>query len=331
MSSETKNKQKLIKNFENMVILFDDVQTKIGYFMGLGNRVHGDQVNFMIKHGKGLVYVCITEDRARQLSLPAMSHQDLTDGNKIFSVSVDLKTSTTGISAFERANTIRAFVNHETVADDFLRPGHIFPLISANNGLLERHGIAEGAISLTKMMETDPVAYLCEILDVKGDIATVEQLQKIAEAHQTPMITLSEVLEIHLQSTKWLEVTQSQQVKVKNKSINVFTIVNKLNHNQYQVYMKTGRNGLNRVKLYDACPIGDLLGEQHSCECPKHFKQYFSDFLEDKLDCIIYRNTYESIPLSSLEQKVVANQLKELIYMLGSDISPLTIENSITA
>lgn len=326
MSADIKTRQKLIKAFESLVILFDDV-TRIGYFMGLGSRVHVDQVNFMIKHGRGLVYVCITEERAQQLSLPAMTHQDMTDSNKIFSVSVDLKTCTTGISAFERAETIHAFVDHETGPDDFRRPGHIFPLISVNNGLLGKHGIAEGAISLTKILQTDPVAYLCEILDEKGEVATFDQLQNIAEVHQIELIILSEVLELQLQTTEWLEVTQRQQVQLKNRMLNVFTIVNQLNHDQYQIYLKQGRNVLNRVKLYDECPLGDLLGERNSCQCPKHFKQYFADFLEDKLDCIVYRHTYDSKPLSSLEENAVLNQLMELIHKLGSHVSPLTIEN----
>jgi 3,4-dihydroxy 2-butanone 4-phosphate synthase / GTP cyclohydrolase II len=330
MFSRIKNRQKLIKAFENLVILFDDV-TKIGYFMGLGNRVHADQVNFMTKHGKGLVYVCITEDRAQQLTLPAMTHQNLTDGNKIFSVSVDLKTSTTGISAFERADTIHAFVNQDTQPEDFLKPGHIFPLISVNNGLLGRYGIAEGAISLTKMMETDPVAYLCEILDEKGDIATFNQLQSIAKAYQMEFITLSEILELQYQMTEWLEVTQKQQIQVKNRMLNVYTIANQLNHDQYQIYLKPGQNGLNRVKLYDECPLGDLFGERHNCQCSKHFKQFFEDFLEDKLDCIVYRRTNDSKPLSSLEQQAVSHQLKELIYQLGSHVTPFTTEKSITA
>jgi 3,4-dihydroxy 2-butanone 4-phosphate synthase/GTP cyclohydrolase II len=330
MFTGIKNRQKLIKAFENLVILFDDV-TKIGYFMGLRNRVHADQVNFMIKHGKGLVYVCITEERAQQLSLPAMTQQDSTDGNKTFSVSVDVKTCTTGISAFERADTIHAFVNHATQPEDFIRPGHIFPLISVNNGLLGRHGIAEGAISLTKMLETDPVAYLCEILDEKGEVATFNQLQSIANAHKVEFITLSEILELQYQMTDWLEVTQKQKVQVINRMLNVFTITNKLNHDQYQIYLKAGRNGLKRVKFYDECPLGDLIGEGHHCQCPKHFKQFFEDFLEDKLDCIVYRRTNELKSLSSLEQQVVSYQLKELIYQLGSQVSPLTIENFITA
>jgi|GEM_PF-2547294 len=184
-----------LENGELLIVL-DDVNTQIGYLVGIAEKVNAHNVNLMTKIGKGLVYTCIPEDKAKLLQLPLMNPFMPYDESKPFTVSVDLITTTTGISAFERADTIRAFTSDTLQPQDFRTPGHVFPLVSKEQGLLQRVGIAEAAVDLTRMVSSAPVAYICEMLSSTGAIATPEEVAQVAYEHDIPILKMSEIIEM---------------------------------------------------------------------------------------------------------------------------------------
>jgi 3,4-dihydroxy-2-butanone 4-phosphate synthase len=177
-----------------LVIIFDDVKTQMASLAGKAESVSPQKVNTMIKLGKGLVCVCITEDHAEKLKLPFMLEKNYAE-MKPFAVSVDYITTTTGISAFERADTIRAFTDENVQLEHFRTPGHLFPLVSKNKGLLQRVDIAEAAVDLAIMSSSRPIAYICEILNASGDIATRIEVEYIAETHDICVLNVSDMLE----------------------------------------------------------------------------------------------------------------------------------------
>jgi 3,4-dihydroxy-2-butanone 4-phosphate synthase len=181
-----------------LAIVYDDVETKVGNFVGIAEMVTPEAVNFITKVGKGLIYVCITEEKANQLNLPLMVRAD---SCKPLTVSVDYIGTTTGISAFERADTIKAFTDADTKPDDFRRPGHVFPLLSKDKGLLQRVGIAEAATDLARMVSAAPIAYTGEILNNTGEIATKEEIIQIAEAYGLHILYMSEIMEFKKSET----------------------------------------------------------------------------------------------------------------------------------
>lgn len=176
------------------LIIVDDVEQKTGYWMGAARYATPEQVNVMIKTGKGLVYVCITEEKAEQLNLPLMTRHGSSGSTKKFTVSVDYKTTNTGISAYERADTIKALADDATESLDYRRPGHIFPLVGKANGLLERQSIVEGVLELSEEMSGQPVGYMCEILDDNGEIASITEIEQLARRHDVPIVWLSELI-----------------------------------------------------------------------------------------------------------------------------------------
>lgn len=185
-----------------LVLLIDDVNTGEGRLVGAASQVTPQQVNLMTKIGKGLVSVCLTEDRARKLELPLMVVPSGTDAYaKPFTLSIDYKTNTTGISAFERADTISALTQEEVLAEDFRRPGHLFPLLGKNNGLWERVGVVEAVIDLARMTSSLPIGYCCEVLNAKGEMASVAELQKLSAECGIPILHVSEVVEMRKQDT----------------------------------------------------------------------------------------------------------------------------------
>jgi 3,4-dihydroxy 2-butanone 4-phosphate synthase/GTP cyclohydrolase II len=179
---------------EGLNILYDDYK-QIGYLMQSATQVTSDLVNFMIRHGRGLVYVCLTEERAYHLGMyPQMNFNPAHSSvYKTLGVSIDFHTTTTGISASERADTIKAVIDPKVISSNFKRPGHLFPLISKNGGLSERLGIAEAANEVARRISGVPVAFVCEILNILGDIASFEEVRSMSSEYDMPFIKFSEL------------------------------------------------------------------------------------------------------------------------------------------
>lgn len=176
----------------NLVILIDDVETHSSYLMGLAETVTGQYVNLMTKIGKGLIYVCINNRKAKQLNLPLMDGKN--NPNKNFTISIDHHTSTTGISAFERANTIKEVLNEDSKPEDFLKPGHVFPLVYSDNGMLDYIGVVEASADLAKISSSfSGITYLCEILNKQGDVATIHEVADISKEYNIPSIKITEI------------------------------------------------------------------------------------------------------------------------------------------
>jgi 3,4-dihydroxy-2-butanone 4-phosphate synthase len=182
-----------VKNGD-LIIILDDIETHTSYLMGLADKVTATNVNLMTKIGKGLVYVCINSDRARDLKLPLMTSKN---NEKKFTVSIDYKTTTTGISAFERADTIKAICDLGVKPEDFKKPGHIFPLVYSENGLLDHIGIAEATVEIVRKAGCSSAnSYLCEILNLDGDVATQLEMTEISREYNIPFVKMSDLFKM---------------------------------------------------------------------------------------------------------------------------------------
>ncbi|MFP3121778.1 3,4-dihydroxy-2-butanone-4-phosphate synthase [Ectobacillus funiculus] len=179
-----------------LIILLDDINTGTGTLVGAAQHVTPNLVNFMTKIGKGLISVCLTEENAKKLDLLFMVDCSLNPKTKPFTVSVDHRTNTTGISAYERADTIRAFTYEDVQPEDFRKPGHIFPLAGKENGLLQRVDIVEAVIDLTKMASLVPVGYICDILNQKGEMASELEIETMSDEYGLPILKMSEMMEV---------------------------------------------------------------------------------------------------------------------------------------
>ena len=156
--------------------------------------VSGSDVHFMATEGRGLVCVPMTAARLGALRIEPMVAHNSDPAGTAFHVSVDARSdTTTGISASDRAVTIRALAEPHSRAEDFSRPGHVFPLAARDGGVLERAGHTEAAIDLVKLAGLEPVAVICEIADSDGEMARMPALLEFAERHQIPMVTIAEL------------------------------------------------------------------------------------------------------------------------------------------
>src|SRR5512132_2148886 len=180
-----------------MVIVTDDADRENeGDLVMAAEKVTPEAVNFMATHGRGLICVPISNERAEQLGLQRMVVQNREKHNTDFTVSVDAARGvTTGISAYDRATTILALANPKSAPEDLNQPGHIFPLRAKDGGVLRRAGHTEAAVDLARMAGLQPAGVLCEILHDDGSMARLPELNDIAKRFGLKMITIKDLIE----------------------------------------------------------------------------------------------------------------------------------------
>jgi len=175
-----------------------------------------EAVNFMAKFGRGLICVPVTAPRARDLNLQPMVKRNEDERRTAFTVSVDVKEKTsTGISAHDRYHTIKKLANPAARAQDFMRPGHIFPLVARDGGVLVRAGHTEAAIDLCRLTGKAPVGVICEIMKDDGTMARMDDLLKFAHEHKLPILTIEALIEYRRRSEQTIKLAQQSKLKTK--------------------------------------------------------------------------------------------------------------------
>jgi len=183
-----------------MVILVDDEDRENeGDLAMAADLVTPDAINFMARHGRGLICLSLTEDRVAHLGLPMMAADNRSPRSTAFTVSIDARVGmTTGISARERAETVRVAVAPETRPEDLVTPGHIFPLRARRGGVLVRSGHTEGSVDLARLAGREPAAVICEIMRDDGEMARMPDLVAFAKAHDLPLLKIADLIEYRL-------------------------------------------------------------------------------------------------------------------------------------
>ncbi|RLL40383.1 3,4-dihydroxy-2-butanone-4-phosphate synthase [Oceanobacillus piezotolerans] len=177
-----------------IIVADDEDRENEGDFIALSEKATSEVINFMITHGKGLVCTPITEVRAKQLDLPMMIQDSSDPLRTAFTTSVDHIDTTTGISAKERSLTIQALTKSDTAAQDFKMPGHVFPLIAKDGGVLVRPGHTEAAVDLAYLSGAYPSGVICEIIKDDGTMARMPDLERIAEEFDLKLITIADLI-----------------------------------------------------------------------------------------------------------------------------------------
>ncbi len=156
--------------------------------------VTGESINFMLTHVRGLITVAMASQRLSELQIPVLDQQFCAENMPRFAMPVDYTPAvTTGVSAFDRAATIQALADRDTRPEDFARPGHVFTLAAAPEGLADRAGHTEGAVGLAQLAELPPVVAMCEIMAPDGHMAAGDTLQRFLEAHNVPLVTVEQI------------------------------------------------------------------------------------------------------------------------------------------
>lgn len=255
-----------LKQGKVVIVCDDESRENEGDFIALAEYITPETINFMITHGRGLVCVPITEEHANRLELAPMVSQNTDSHGTAFTVSVDHISTTTGISAHERATTVRELLNLEAKASNFKRPGHIFPLIAKAGGVLRRAGHTEAAVDLAKLCDSKPAGVICEIINEDGTMARVPDLLEIAKQFHLKMITIEDLIAYRRHHETLVQREVEITLPTDFGTFRAIGYSNSLDHQEHIALIKgdvsTGEPAL--VRVHSECLTGDVFG---SCRC----------------------------------------------------------------
>ena len=198
-----------------MVIMMDDEDRENeGDLVYAATHSTPDMVNFMAKEARGLICTPLPKELAERLDLIPMVSNNISNHETAFTVSIDSTTADTGISAIERDDCISKLANPLTKADDFVRPGHIFPLIAKEGGVLVRTGHTEGSVDLCKLAGLAPVGVICEIIKDDGTMARHDDLEIFSKKHNIPIVYISDLVEYRLANEKLVERIEEKEIEI---------------------------------------------------------------------------------------------------------------------
>lgn len=277
----------------NIVIVVDDEDRENeGDFITSAELITPEKVNFMVKYGRGVLCAPLTEDRCEELELEKQVINNTSLLGTPFTVTVDLlEGCTTGVSAHDRAATIRALADPKTKAEDLGRPGHISPLYAKNKGVLRRAGHTEAAIDLCRLSGLKPAAALIEIMNEDGSMARMPQLMAMAEKHQLKIITIKDLIAYRLQKESLVEMGPVVQMPTKHGHFRLVPFEQLSNGLEHMALVKgewTEDESI-LVRVHSSCMTGDILGSMR-CECGDQLHMAMELIEQEGKGVLLYMN-----------------------------------------
>ncbi len=224
-----------------MFILVDDKNRENeGDLVIPGSKCNSKSINFMAKHGRGLICLGLTKKQVDNLRLPLMSSINKSRMQTAFTVSIEAKKGiTTGISAQDRAKTIKTAINPKVKKSEIVSPGHVFPLVARNGGVLERAGHTEASVDISKLSKLNPSSVICEVMNEDGRMARLNDLIKFSKKHKLKLASIEDLISYRLKYEKLIIKGTSKVTVYKNLGkINIYNYINKLEDNTNYVISK---------------------------------------------------------------------------------------------
>jgi 3,4-dihydroxy 2-butanone 4-phosphate synthase/GTP cyclohydrolase II len=282
-----------IRNGKIIIVVDDEDRENEGDFICAAELVTPETINFMATYGKGLICASLTEERCTELDLPLMVSSNTSSHSTAFTVSVDLlgQGCTTGISASDRAKTIRALVDPATRPDHLGRPGHIFPLQAKRQGVLRRAGHTEAALDLTRLAGLKPGGALVEIMNEDGSMARLPELFSMAREHQLKMITIRDLIAYRINTDSI--VLKGTRVKLPTSygDFELTPFIQKSNGLEHVAITKgnwTEKDPV-LVRVHSSCVTGDIFGS-YRCDCGDQLHEAMRMIQKEGRGAIIYLN-----------------------------------------
>src|SRR6476620_1659729 len=295
-----------------MVIVTDDADRENeGDLVMAAEKSTPKMVNFMATHGRGLICVPISNERAEQLGLQRMVVQNREMYRTDFTVSVDAARGvTTGISAHDRAATIQTIANPESAPEDLVQPGHVFPLRAKDGGVLRRAGHTEAAVDLARMAGLQPAGVLCEILHDDGTMARLPELMEFRKKHGLPICTIQSLIAHRRLTEKLVEAEQVVKLPTDYGDFDLHLYRSKLDgaHHLALVKGKISKSRATLVRVHSECLTGDVFGSRR-CDCGNQLHAALRQISDEGNGVLIYmRQEGRGIGLAA---KIHAYKLQE--------------------
>ncbi len=274
---------------EIIIVCDDEHRENEGDFVALAEHVTPTIVNFMITHGRGLLCMPISQEIATKFNLNHMVHQNTDNFSTAFTISVDHKTNTTGISALDRYTTIKELINSESTINDFRRPGHIFPLIAKTQGILERKGHTEATVDLAKLCGSNHAGVICEIINADGTMARRDNLIGLAKKFGLKIITIKDLIHYRKCNDKLVTCEATATLPTKFGNFSIYGYSNILDKEEIAVIVKGNPKEFVEpfVRIHSECLTGDAF---HSlrCDCGEQLEMSLNTLETENQGLVIY-------------------------------------------
>lgn len=278
-----------IKEGKMIIVIDDEDRENEGDLLMAAEKVTSDSINFMAKFGRGLICMPIEDGIAKKLEFNPMVLNNTDNHETAFTVSIDHVDTQTGISAFERAYTIKKVLDEKSKNDDFRRPGHVFPLIAREGGVLNRSGHTEAATDLAKLAGFKGVGVICEIMSDNGTMARTDELLKFGEKHNLKVITIADLVEYRRKKEAFIERVVETKMPTKYGDFRIFGFVNKLNGEHHVALVKGDIKGDEAVltRVHSECLTGDALGSKR-CDCGEQYAAAMKQIAKEGRGVLLY-------------------------------------------
>jgi 3,4-dihydroxy 2-butanone 4-phosphate synthase/GTP cyclohydrolase II len=277
-----------IRQGKMIVVVDDEDRENEGDLVMAAEMVTPEMVNFMVTHGRGMVCAPITGTRAKELNLNLMTADNTESMCTAFTVTIDLKgKTTTGISAADRAATLRALVDPETRPQDFARPGHIFPLVARDGGVLRRAGHTEASVDLAAMAGLAPAGVICEIMNEDGTMARLPQLREFCAEHGLKLITIADLIKYRRKRERLVEKESEAILPTK---FGEFTVMAYKEIHTGLTHLAMVHGELKEemlVRVHSECLTGDVFSSLR-CDCQNQLHAALEKITENGSGILLY-------------------------------------------
>jgi 3,4-dihydroxy 2-butanone 4-phosphate synthase/GTP cyclohydrolase II len=286
---------KIVKAGRVIIITDDEDRENEGDLMVAAEKTTPDIINFMAKHGRGLICLPLTKKRLTELDLPLMVSNNTARYETAFTVSIDGKKNvSTGISAQDRAQTILTAIHPDTKPDDLARPGHIFPLEAKGGGVLERAGQTEAAVDITRLAGLYPAGVICEIMNEDGTMARMPQLDKFSRTHGLPILTVADLIKYRMKTENLVRKVEETDLPTKFGQFRLMVFEDLIHKDNHIALIKgnpkSGEPTL--VRAHSQCFTGDVLGSSR-CDCGDQLHQAMEMIDKEGSGVILYMLNHE--------------------------------------
>lgn len=257
-----------IKAGKMIVVIDDEDRENEGDLLMAAEKVTPEAINFMAKFGRGLICMPVIGERLNELNILPMVEQNTESQQTAFTVSIDAFETNTGISAFERCKTILKVLDKNSTADDFRRPGHVFPLEAKEGGVLKRTGHTEASVDLARLAGLYPAGVICEIMNEDGSMARTPQLMNYIKEHDLKIITIADLISYRRRTEVFVERVTEAKLPTKYGDFKLVGFINTLNGEHHVALVKgdvsNGEPVL--IRVHSECLTGDAFGSLR-CDC----------------------------------------------------------------
>ena len=280
----------LYRKGELVIIVDDEDRENEGDLCLAADMVTPQAINFMARFGRGLICLALTEDRCRELDLPLMVENNTTTYGTAFTVSIEARGRvTTGISAHDRAETVRVAIDPKSRPADLLRPGHVFPLRARKGGVLKRAGQTEASVDLAAIAGMTPAAVICEIMNEDGTMARMPDLREFAVKHGLKIITVADIIKYRMQNEKHVHCIAAPIMPTEYGDFRVHGYTSDITGEEHVALVKgeIAEDDEVLVRVHSSCLTGDVFHSSR-CDCGEQLERAFELISKEGKGVILY-------------------------------------------